>query len=141
MKTSRSRLAVSAIAFGAAAAASAAPLLLGPTAQAAVTKTAAGTKKAGVTVAGPVVDTRWGPVQVAVVVSNRKITDVKVPVYPHSKRRSAAINDRALPMLRSETLTAQSGSIDNVSGATVTWFGYRDSLQRAIDAAKAKGAF
>ena len=103
----------------------------------------AATKKpssAASSVLGPVVDTRWGPVQVSLTVSKKRITSISVPVYPHTKHRSAAINDRALPMLQSEVLKAQSGSIQNVSGATVTWEGYTTSIQQAIDTARAKGA-
>ena len=50
----------------------------------------AATKKSPLTarsVLGPVVDTRWGPVQVSVVVSNKRITSISVPVYPHTKHR------------------------------------------------------
>ena len=44
-----------------------------------------------VEIVGPIVDTRWGPVQVAIDVKAKKIVAVPVPVYPHTKRRSAAI--------------------------------------------------
>ena len=103
----------------------------------------AATKKpplAASNVLGPVVDTRWGPVQVSLTVAKKRITGISVPIYPHTKHRSAAINDRALPMLQSEVLVAQSGNIQNVSGATVTWEGYTTSIQQAIDTARAKGA-
>ena len=46
----------------------------------------------------------------------------------------------ALPILRSETLTAQSAQIDTVSGATYTSDAYIRSLQSAIDAAHLAGA-
>ena len=86
------------------------------------------------------VDTRWGPVQVSIVIANHKITDITAPTYPHSKHRSAEINDRALPLLHDEVVTAQSAKIDQISGATVTWEGYAGSLQAAIDSAKRQGA-
>lgn len=41
----------------------------------------------------------------------------------------------AIPVLSRETLQAQSGNIDTVSGATYTSEGYRQSLQSALDAA------
>ena len=89
---------------------------------------------------GPPLDAdRWGPVQVQIVVSAHKIVDVKVPVFPHTKSRSAEINNRALPLYKAEALAAQSGEIDAVSGATDTWSGYALSLQGAVDKAKAKG--
>ena len=49
--------------------------------------------------------------------------------------RDDEINAYAVPQLRSEVLTAQSASIDAVSGATVTSGGYVESLQAALDAA------
>ena len=52
-------------------------------------------------------------------------------------RKSVSINERALPTLIQEALTAQSADVDTVSGATYTSNSYRDSLQSAIDAAKA----
>ncbi len=111
----------------------------------AATKTASktATKKtlaaASTAVIGTVVDTRWGPVQVSVSVANHKITNISVPIYPHTKHRSAEINTRALPILHTEVITAQSARINNVSGATVTWEGYTASLQKAIDTAQQQG--
>ena len=93
----------------------------------------------GTAVIGTVVDTRWGPVQVSVSVANHKITNISVPIYPHTKHRSAEINTRALPILHTEVITAQSARINNVSGATVTWEGYTASLQKAIDTAQQQG--
>jgi uncharacterized protein with FMN-binding domain len=84
---------------------------------------------------GASVQTRWGRVQVAITVADGKITDVSVPVYPTGNRRDQEINAYALPVLRQETLSAQSASIDTVSGATVTSDGYIASLQSALDAA------
>jgi uncharacterized protein with FMN-binding domain len=93
--------------------------------------TAAGTK----TVDGPVIDTRYGPVQVEVTVANGQLTAVAALQLPNEDRRSAGISNRAEPMLRSEALAAQSASIDGVSGATYTSDGYAQSLQAALDAA------
>jgi uncharacterized protein with FMN-binding domain len=84
---------------------------------------------------GSVAQTRWGPVQVTITVSNGKISDVAVPVYPNGNGRDQEINSYALPILRQETLSAQNASIDTVSGATVTSDGYLESLQAALDAA------
>ncbi len=41
----------------------------------------------------------------------------------------------ALPELKSEALSAQSGNIDSISGATFTSEGYAQSLQAALDQA------
>lgn len=86
---------------------------------------------------GNVVNTRYGPVQVQIQVTNGALTDVAVVQYPDADRKSVRINDQALPTLRSEALTAQSARVDTVSGATYTSDGYAQSLQSAIDAAAA----
>jgi uncharacterized protein with FMN-binding domain len=84
---------------------------------------------------GSVAQTRWGPVQVSITVANGRITAVAVPTYPNSNGRDQQINAYALPILKQETLSAQSANIDTVSGATVTSDGYISSLQSALDAA------
>ena len=95
-----------------------------------------GTQGTGaVTYKGSVAPTRWGDVQVTITVTNGKITDVAVPVYPAANGRDRQINAYALPILKKETLAAQSADIDTVSGATVTTEGYVESLQAALDAA------
>src|SRR5581483_1774935 len=87
------------------------------------------------TVDGPVIDTRYGPVQVELVVSGGRITEVKTPEYPNEARRSQLINEQALPMLHDEVIQAQSASIDTISGATYTSDAYEQSLQAALDSA------
>lgn len=85
---------------------------------------------------GGAADTRYGPVQVAVVYQNGAIVDVTPLNYPNSNRRDQAINEYAIPRLIQSTLSVQSAQVDTVSGATYTSNGYRASLQSAIDAAK-----
>jgi uncharacterized protein with FMN-binding domain len=87
------------------------------------------------TYTGSTASTRWGDVQVAITVTNGKISDVRVPVYPNGNGRDEEINGYALPILTQETMSAQSANIDTVSGATVTSDGYLESLQSALDAA------
>ena len=65
-----------------------------------------------------------------------RICDVRAVVVPSSHTRSAAINSRAVPVLRQRVLDAQSAAFDTVSGATVTSDGYRSSLQAILNAAK-----
>jgi len=89
---------------------------------------------------GDVVNTQYGPVQVQVQLSGGAISEVAVGLYPNGDGKSQRINARALPELRSETLTAQSAQIDTVSGATYTSDAYIRSLQSAIDAAHLAGA-
>jgi uncharacterized protein with FMN-binding domain len=87
------------------------------------------------TVTGSVASTRWGPVQVSILVTDGKITAVDVPRYPTGNGKDRQINATALPILTKETLSAQSADIDMVSGATVTSEGYVQSLQSALDQA------
>ena len=98
---------------------------------------ASGTGLADGTFTGQAVDTRYGPVQVQITVSGGRIADVSVPEYPDSERRDQEINAQAIPQLVAETKAAQSAQIDMVSGATFTSNGYAQSLQSALDQAKA----
>jgi len=92
---------------------------------------------------------RWGFVQVTLVVKKttifvgtrktvkRKITAVRVPVYPNHTDRSVFINQQALPLLVQETLTAQfTGGINMISGASNTSDAFIQSLQGALSAAQ-----
>ncbi len=87
------------------------------------------------TVNGATEMTRYGAVQVEVVITNGTITDVIALQYPTAGREDQQINSRAIPQLRSQVLAAQSAKIDGVSGATFTTDGYISSLQSALDAA------
>lgn len=78
---------------------------------------------------------RWGPVQVTISVKSKKITNVTATA-PTERERSAMINDQALPILKQEVLQAQSATIDEVSGATMTSDAYMQSLQGAIKKAQ-----
>ncbi|MER6210736.1 FMN-binding protein [Streptomyces sp. NPDC001073] len=93
--------------------------------------TATGTR----TVTGETAQTRWGPVQVKITLTNGRITDVSAVQSPSDNPRDQEINSYALPELRREVLAAQSAKIDTVSGATYTSDGYRQSLQSALDSA------
>jgi uncharacterized protein with FMN-binding domain len=87
------------------------------------------------TVDGPVVDTRYGPVQVEVTLDGSTIASITAIQLPDGDRRSAQISDRAAPTLQSQALQAQSADIDGVSGATYTSTAYERSLQAALDSA------
>lgn len=97
----------------------------GGTAQAATTRT----------LTGAVENTQYGPMQVAVVMTGRKITNVKVLQRTDLGAESQQIDASAIPKLNSETLAAQSARIDAVSGASYTSQGYKESLQSALDKA------
>ena len=106
-----------------------------PAASVAPTAHSGGTPLANGTVAGPVVQTQFGPVQVQVTIANGKITDVTALQLPSDRQRSAYISGIVGPMLQSEALTAQSAQIDLISGATYTSDAYAQSLQAALDQA------
>ena len=109
-----------------------------PAAKPAATKKAkpAATKAATVgasgTFMGDSVNTQFGPVQVQVTISNGKITNVSVPVYPRSSGRDQQINSQAIPWLIEETMKAQSSNIQGVGGASYTSQGFYDSLVTAL---------
>lgn len=84
-------------------------------------------------VTGAAADTRYGPVQLQVTFSGKKITKINVLQYPTESGRDMEINSYALPILNQEAMTAQNAQIDAVSGATFTSDGYVQSLQSAID--------
>jgi uncharacterized protein with FMN-binding domain len=84
-------------------------------------------------VTGSAVQTRYGPVQVKLTFSGSTITAVDTLQSPSGNGRDIEINQQALPILQQEVLSAQSASIDTVSGATYTSEGYIQSVQSAID--------
>lgn len=86
------------------------------------------------TVSGTLVNTRYGPVQVQITVSNGKITTVTATQLP-SGGRSGNISSYAAPILSGEAMSAQSAQINLVSGATYTSSAYEQSLQAALDQA------
>jgi len=87
------------------------------------------------TYTGDPADTQWGVVQVEITVQDGKITKSEAIEYPTQNGRDQQINAYAIPELNAEAVQQQSGSIDAVSGATVTSGGYLQSLQSAIDKA------
>ncbi|MEV6316914.1 FMN-binding protein [Streptomyces sp. NPDC051776] len=87
------------------------------------------------TVVGDAVQTDYGPVQVRLTVSDGRITEAAAAQAPSSTPMSKKITSNAVPQLNQEAVTAQSGDIDAVSGATYTSEGYTRSLQSALDKA------
>jgi len=77
----------------------------------------------------------YGTVQVSIKVESGKITAVSA-TFPLTGN-SATINPVAIPKLKQETLTSQSAKVAAVSGATYTSQSYNESLQSALDGAKA----
>lgn len=96
------------------------------------TKTA---PRANRTVTGDAIQTPYGVVQVKITLSGSKITNARFAQLTANDGRSAQINSQAAPILLQQTLSAQSGQIDGVSGASYTSQGYYQSLQSALDKA------
>ena len=82
---------------------------------------------------GNVANTAYGPVQIQLIERSSKIVKVAVLVQPTNTLHDVQIGEFAFPKLISETLAAQNGKIDAVSGATYTSAGYIQSLQSALD--------
>ena len=81
--------------------------------------------------------TDYGDNQVKVIISGGRITDVQAVQLPFDRQRSAYISQVAGPLLHDEALKAQSAQIDTISGATFTSDAYAQSLQSALDHARA----
>jgi len=84
---------------------------------------------------GDTSQTRWGPVQVQITVADGKITDVTTLQYPNGDRRSMMISQQVIPWLQQEVLSAQSGTISSIGGATNTSNGFKNSLASALQKA------
>ena len=97
------------------------------------TKTATPTptvKSTSGTFTGTVVNVNYGYVQVEITVSNGKITDARALQAPTG--RNDRYTNYALPILKQQTLAAQSTNIQGASGASYTTYGWRKSLQSAM---------
>ena len=97
-----------------------------------LTKVAAkGAYKDGVFI-GPAADAYYGIIQIGAVIKGGRLTDIKVMQYPSDRRTSVRINQIALPRLRDEAVSAQTGDVDIVSGATLTSRAFIRSLSGAL---------
>jgi uncharacterized protein with FMN-binding domain len=99
-----------------------------PTADA-TTAAAVPAAKSG-TFTGPAIFVNYGTVQVKITVENGKITDA-VAVQAPSGRNDRYTN-MAVPILKQQTLAAQSANIKGASGASYTSYGWAKSLQGAL---------
>ena len=81
---------------------------------------------------GNTASTRWGPVQVRIVVKDGKIVAASALQAPSGDSRSRSISQQAVPYLVQETLAAQSAQISGVGGASYTSNGWYTSLQSAL---------
>jgi uncharacterized protein with FMN-binding domain len=100
------------------------------TAPAATQAPAANSASINGTFTGPSVFVNYGNVQVKITVVNGRITDAVAVVAPSGR------NDRwtnmAVPILKAQTLKAQSADIQGASGASYTSYGWYTSLQGAL---------
>jgi uncharacterized protein with FMN-binding domain len=86
------------------------------------------------TATGPNVNFGYGNIAVKVTVRGTRIIAVSVAGLQTLEPTSQQICAQAIPVLRSEVLSAQSASINSVSGASYTSYGYAKSVQAALDA-------
>ena len=102
-----------------------------PTATATTAPTATATPAAiNGTFTGPSVNVNYGNVQVKIPVVNGRITDAVAVKAPTG--RNDRYTNMAVPILKAQTLKAQSANIQGVSGASYTAYGWQTSLQGAI---------
>ena len=80
-------------------------------------------------------DAFYGYIQVQATVSSGKITDITFLEYPNDHHESVKINQRAMPLLKQEAISAQSAAVDGVSGATDTSQAFIESLKTALSKA------
>jgi len=106
----------------------------GTTATASATPTAAATTAAPAaksgTFTGPAVFVNYGTVQVKITVANGRITDAVAVQAPSG--RNDRYTQMAVPILKQQTLAAQSANIKGASGASYTSYGWFKSLQGAL---------
>jgi len=90
---------------------------------------AAPVSKSG-TFTGPAVFVNYGTVQVKITVANGRITDAVAVQAPSG--RNDRYTQMAVPILKQQTLAAQSANIKGASGASYTSYGWFKSLQGAL---------
>lgn len=88
------------------------------------------------TYTGKAADAYYGYIQVQVVVSSGKITDVVFLEHPNDQHESVQINNQAMPLLKSQAIKAQSANVDGVSGATDTSMAFVQSAESALTQAQ-----
>lgn len=84
---------------------------------------------------GDVVQTRYGPMQIEVVIKNGKIESATALQQPGGDRESEQINAQVIPMLNDAIVKYQTLNFGNVSRATISTNGYKQSAQSALDQA------
>jgi uncharacterized protein with FMN-binding domain len=95
-----------------------------------VDPSAAPTNAAPETFTGDAVTMRYGIVQVKITVQGGKIVDAQAVQAPTGS--NDRYTQKAVPVLREQTIAAQSANIQGVSGASFTSYGWYTSLASAI---------
>jgi len=85
------------------------------------------------TFTGPSIDVKYGFVQVKITVVDGRITDAVAVKAPSG--RNDRYTNMAVPILKKQTLAAQSANIQGASGASYTSYGWYTSLQGALNQA------
>lgn len=107
-----------------------------PAAEPAPTEAAPATSAAADgTYTGAVVQTRYGPMQVEIVITDGVISSSTALQQPGGDRESQQINARVIPILDEAMVEYQSAQFGNISRATISTDAYKDSAQSALDAA------
>ena len=94
------------------------------------TQAPAGTAAINGTFTGPSVFVNYGNVQVKITVVDGRITDAVAVKAPSG--RNDRYTNMSVPVLKKQTLAAQSANIQGVSGASYTSYGWFTSLQGAL---------
>lgn len=87
------------------------------------------------TYTGKSADAYYGNIQVRATVSGGNLSDVQFLDYPQDRRHSLEISQQAMPLLKSEAISAQSSQVDIISGATMTSQAFIESLGSALSQA------
>ena len=86
---------------------------------------------------GKLANTIYGTIQVSAVISGGKLTDVKYLQYPTERGTTSMLSQKSMPIMKQEALAKQSAAVDNISGATQTVDGFKETLGNALIQAKA----
>jgi len=89
------------------------------------------------TYTGSVANAYYGNVQVQVIIQNGALADVVFLQHPSDRNTSMRINNMAMSQLKSEAVQIQSANVNAISGASETSRAFVQSLQSALNQAKA----
>ena len=113
-----------------------APVAVAPVTAAPVVETTvpAAPAACSATIVGPVVSTKFGPVQVQASVDGAGVVcSAQGVLWPTEDSKSVDINNQAIPLLDQWAVHTGNASFNSISGATYTSKAYKQSLQAVID--------